>query len=84
MEQLTVGDPLDTTTEIGPLATAAILATLDQQVQQSLAAGARLLSGGQRLDRPGHYYAPTVLANIPPIRQRTARSYSARLRRCSA
>jgi succinate-semialdehyde dehydrogenase / glutarate-semialdehyde dehydrogenase len=65
MAALTVGDPLDETTEIGPLATAAILATLDQQVQQSVAAGARLLSGGQRLDRPGYYYAPTVLTNIP-------------------
>jgi succinate-semialdehyde dehydrogenase/glutarate-semialdehyde dehydrogenase len=65
MEALTVGDPLDATTEIGPLATAAILATLEHQVQQSVAAGARLLTGGQRLDRGGYYYAPTVLTNIP-------------------
>jgi succinate-semialdehyde dehydrogenase/glutarate-semialdehyde dehydrogenase len=35
-------------------------------VQQSVAAGARILTGGQRLNRPGYYYAPTVLTNIPP------------------
>ncbi|MGH7555667.1 MAG: aldehyde dehydrogenase family protein, partial [Longimicrobiales bacterium] len=29
-------------------------------------AGARLVTGGQRLDRPGNYYAPTVLADVPP------------------
>ena len=65
MEELTVGDPLDATTEIGPLATAAILATLDQQVQESVAARARILTGGKRLDRTGHYYAPTILTHIP-------------------
>jgi succinate-semialdehyde dehydrogenase/glutarate-semialdehyde dehydrogenase len=65
MEALTVGDPLDEATDIGPLATADILATLDEQVRKTLAAGARLLTGGRRLDRPGNYYLPTVLAEIP-------------------
>jgi succinate-semialdehyde dehydrogenase/glutarate-semialdehyde dehydrogenase len=65
MEALTVGDPLDEATDIGPLATADILATLDEQVRKTLAAGARLLTGGRRLDRPGNYYLPTVLADIP-------------------
>jgi succinate-semialdehyde dehydrogenase/glutarate-semialdehyde dehydrogenase len=65
MAALKVGDPLDTTTEIGPLATPDILTDLEKQVQQSIQAGARCLTGGQRLDRPGHYYAPTVLADIP-------------------
>jgi succinate-semialdehyde dehydrogenase/glutarate-semialdehyde dehydrogenase len=47
------------------LATAEILDTLDRQVRDSVAAGARLLTGGRRLERPGYYYAPTVLAEIP-------------------
>src|SRR5206468_2133842 len=65
MERLQVGDPLDATTDIGPLATEAILAGLDEQVRQTIAAGARVLTGGRRLDRTGYYYAPTVLTNIP-------------------
>lgn len=65
MEALRVGDPMDENTDIGPLATPDILDTLDRQVHQSLDAGARLLTGGRRLDRPGNFYAPTVLSNIP-------------------
>src|SRR5204863_3182248 len=38
---------------------------LDEQVRKSVAAGARVLTGGRRLDRPGSYYAPTVLTDIP-------------------
>jgi succinate-semialdehyde dehydrogenase/glutarate-semialdehyde dehydrogenase len=66
MEALQVGDPMDETTDVGPLATAQVLEDLDQQVRKSVAAGARVLTGGKRLDRPGNYYAPTVLADIPP------------------
>ncbi len=64
MEALAVGDPADETTEIGPLATQQIVADIDDQVQRSVAAGARVLTGGHRLDRPGYFYAPTVLTNI--------------------
>jgi succinate-semialdehyde dehydrogenase / glutarate-semialdehyde dehydrogenase len=66
MEALKVGDPLDESTELGPLATADGLASLDAAVQKTIAAGARVLTGGKRLDRPGNFYAPTVLADIPP------------------
>jgi succinate-semialdehyde dehydrogenase/glutarate-semialdehyde dehydrogenase len=66
MESLKVGDPLDKTTDIGPLATLDILETLEEQVQETVAQGARLLTGGERLLRAGHYYAPTVLTDIPP------------------
>jgi succinate-semialdehyde dehydrogenase/glutarate-semialdehyde dehydrogenase len=66
MEALKVGDPMDESTDVGPLATVQVLEDLDRQVQKSVAAGARVLTGGKRLDRPGNYYAPTVLANIPP------------------
>jgi succinate-semialdehyde dehydrogenase / glutarate-semialdehyde dehydrogenase len=65
MAALAVGDPMEPKTEIGPLATPDILADLDDQVQRSIQAGARCLTGGQRLDRPGNYYPPTVLADIP-------------------
>jgi succinate-semialdehyde dehydrogenase / glutarate-semialdehyde dehydrogenase len=64
MESLKVGDPMEETTDIGPLATSDILATLDHQVNQTVARGARLLTGGKRLERPGYYYTPTVLADI--------------------
>ncbi len=65
MDALKVGDPMDETTEVGPLATGDILTGLDEQVQKSVEAGARVLAGGKPLDRPGNYYAPTVLTDIP-------------------
>jgi succinate-semialdehyde dehydrogenase / glutarate-semialdehyde dehydrogenase len=65
MKSLRVGDPMDQATDIGPLATEQILKGLDEQVRKSVAAGARILTGGKRLERPGNFYEPTVLANIP-------------------
>jgi succinate-semialdehyde dehydrogenase/glutarate-semialdehyde dehydrogenase len=65
MKSVRVGDPMDEATELGPLASAEMLATLDDQVRRSVAAGARILTGGRRLFGPGCYYAPTVLADIP-------------------
>lgn len=66
MESLVIGDPMDERTQIGPLATERILTDLHEQVQQSVRAGAKLLTGGKRIDRAGFFYAPTVLADIPP------------------
>jgi succinate-semialdehyde dehydrogenase/glutarate-semialdehyde dehydrogenase len=66
MKAVRVGDPMDEATELGPLSSAEALATLDRGVRETVAAGARLLTGGQRIDRPGNFYAPTVLAEIPP------------------
>ena len=65
MRALKVGDPLDPATEIGPLASEAILEGVDEQVRKSVEAGAKLLTGGKRIDRPGFFYEPTVLADIP-------------------
>jgi succinate-semialdehyde dehydrogenase/glutarate-semialdehyde dehydrogenase len=65
-EALKVGDPMDPSTEVGPLANESQVSTIGQQVQRSVAAGARLLTGGRRLDRPGFYYAPTVLTGVTP------------------
>jgi succinate-semialdehyde dehydrogenase/glutarate-semialdehyde dehydrogenase len=66
MESLRVGDPLDEATQVGPLATPQILADVDDQVRRSVEKGARLLTGGHRLAGPGNFYAPTVLADVPP------------------
>jgi succinate-semialdehyde dehydrogenase/glutarate-semialdehyde dehydrogenase len=63
---LKVGDPMDEKNEIGPQATEAIRDQLDQQVKASVAAGAKVLTGAKKLDREGYFYAPTVLADIPP------------------
>ncbi len=60
-----VGDPMDEATELGPLATTAIRDELHGQVERSVAAGARLVTGGRMIDRPGFYYEPTVLADVP-------------------
>jgi succinate-semialdehyde dehydrogenase/glutarate-semialdehyde dehydrogenase len=65
MAALKVGDPLDEATQLGPLATPGILEGLDEQVQRSVAAGARLLTGGKRRPGPGNFYPPTVLADVP-------------------
>ncbi|HBB89706.1 MAG TPA: NADP-dependent succinic semialdehyde dehydrogenase [Blastocatellia bacterium] len=65
MKALRVGDPMDEGTEIGPLATEQILKDVDEQVKTSVAAGAIVLIGGKKLDRPGNFYEPTVLTNIP-------------------
>ena len=65
MEALRVGDPMDEATQIGPLATPSIRDGVDDQVQRSVRAGARLLTGGARLDLPGYYYPPTALDQIP-------------------
>ena len=65
MATLTVGDPMDAATDIGPLATPSILEGLASQVERSVAAGAHVLLGGHRLEGPGNFYAPTVLADIP-------------------
>ena len=66
MRALKVGDPMDETTQVGPLATRDILDTLDEQVRRSVEMGARLLCGGKRIaGTSGNYYEPTVLAGAP-------------------
>jgi succinate-semialdehyde dehydrogenase/glutarate-semialdehyde dehydrogenase len=65
MRSLKIGDPLEETTDVGPLATPQILEDLDKQVKKSVAAGARVLTGGRKLNRPGNFYEPTVLTDIP-------------------
>jgi succinate-semialdehyde dehydrogenase/glutarate-semialdehyde dehydrogenase len=66
MRALKIGDPTEETTEIGPLATEHILQGVHDQVQKTIAAGAKLLTGGNRVHRPGFFYEPTVLVDVPP------------------
>ena len=60
-----VGDPADADTDLGPLATKAIRDELAEQVAKTISLGARALCGGKTLERPGFYYEPTVLVDIP-------------------
>jgi succinate-semialdehyde dehydrogenase/glutarate-semialdehyde dehydrogenase len=65
MQDLRVGDPFEESTQLGPLASADAVTSLDDGVKKTVAAGARVLIGGHPLNLPGNFYAPTVLADIP-------------------
>ena len=65
ISELRVGDPMDESTDIGPLATEEVLAGIERQVDQTLKMGAKLLQGGKRIDSPGYFFAPTVLSEVP-------------------
>jgi succinate-semialdehyde dehydrogenase / glutarate-semialdehyde dehydrogenase len=66
VQSVRIGDPMDDKTQLGPLATGAIRDELHAQVESSVSKGAKLLTGAKLLDRKGFFYAPTVLADIPP------------------
>jgi succinate-semialdehyde dehydrogenase/glutarate-semialdehyde dehydrogenase len=63
---LTVGDPMDPETQVGPLATESGLADVEEYVADARSKGATVAVGGQRLDRPGWFYAPTLLTGVTP------------------
>ncbi|SFS07858.1 succinate-semialdehyde dehydrogenase / glutarate-semialdehyde dehydrogenase [Halomicrobium zhouii] len=64
-ESLTIGDPFDEDTDVGPQARQDLLDDLDDQVQASVDAGANVVTGGEPMDRDGAYYPPTVLTDVP-------------------
>ena len=64
MRALPIGDPMEESTEIGPLATPQIVNDLDEQVKKAVAAGARVLTGGKKIDRAGNFFEPTVLVDV--------------------
>ena len=66
LASLVVGDPVDRATQLGPLARQDLLDNLADQVQRSIAAGARLVVGGRRLPGKGYFYPPTLLADVRP------------------
>jgi succinate-semialdehyde dehydrogenase/glutarate-semialdehyde dehydrogenase len=65
MQALKIGNPLDESVEIGPLATRDILDDLNRQVRASVAKGACILTGGEPLGGRGNFYPPTVISDIP-------------------
>lgn len=63
---LTVGDPMDPDTQVGPLATESGRDDVEKYVQDAVAKGAQVLAGGKRVDRPGWFFEPTLLTGITP------------------
>jgi succinate-semialdehyde dehydrogenase / glutarate-semialdehyde dehydrogenase len=72
---LKVGDPMDRGNQVGPLARADLIDALERQVRESVGMGAKVLTGGKRLNGGGNYYAPTVLgavsSDMPVFREET-------------
>ncbi|MDQ1361607.1 MAG: succinate-semialdehyde dehydrogenase / glutarate-semialdehyde dehydrogenase [Acidimicrobiaceae bacterium] len=72
MDALSVGDPFDPATEVGPLVTVAARNTIEEQVEDARSKGATILCGGERVvgpggsGHPGFFYRPTVITGITP------------------
>jgi succinate-semialdehyde dehydrogenase/glutarate-semialdehyde dehydrogenase len=66
VEDLVLGDPMEATTQVGPLARRDLLETLERQVDGSVRAGARILTGGERVSGKGYFFRPTVLTDVSP------------------
>jgi succinate-semialdehyde dehydrogenase/glutarate-semialdehyde dehydrogenase len=66
LESLKIGDPFDESTTLGPLSSEAALTNLVRQVDDAVAHGAKILTGGKRVNRKGSFMQPTILTNITP------------------
>ncbi len=66
-EKLVPGDPLDGRTDLGPLTSRAALDHVLQQIEQGVAGGAKVVTGGRKLDRKGYFLAPTILTDVAPM-----------------
>jgi len=64
IKKLVIGDPIDPKTELGPIAREDLLEELDWQVKETVKHGGKILTGGERVDREGAFYQPTVLSNV--------------------
>jgi len=64
MSALVVGDPMAEGTDVGPLATEQGRADVEELVEEAVKGGATVLCGGQRPERPGWFYPPTVITDI--------------------
>ena len=64
VQALTMGDPLNEKTFLGPMARTDLRDELDQQVQATLREGARLVLGGEKVAGQGNFYAPTILSDV--------------------
>jgi succinate-semialdehyde dehydrogenase/glutarate-semialdehyde dehydrogenase len=63
---LTVGDPADPATDLGPVAMERALDGLLKQIADAQAGGATVVQGGHRLDRPGFFLEPTIITDLTP------------------
>jgi acyl-CoA reductase-like NAD-dependent aldehyde dehydrogenase len=61
-----IGDPMEERVELGPCARDDLRATVHEQVSQTLERGARLITGGKPIDRPGYFYEPTIVGEVVP------------------
>jgi succinate-semialdehyde dehydrogenase/glutarate-semialdehyde dehydrogenase len=66
MSELVIGDPMDSGTDVGPLATEQGRDDVAAQVDDAVAKGATVLCGGTKIDQPGWWYPPTVVADLTP------------------
>ena len=66
LEALVPGDPMESKTTLGPLCTKGALELVEKQIQTAIDGGAKVLTGGKRLNRPGYFLAPTILTDITP------------------
>ncbi|GAB7261440.1 NAD-dependent succinate-semialdehyde dehydrogenase [Dickeya ananatis] len=64
-ENLVIGDGMEPGTQVGPLANERQLEKMAALVEDAVAQGATVLTGGKRINRPGFFFEPTVLANVP-------------------
>ena len=64
MDETVVGDPMNDETDLGPIAREDLLLELHEQVEKSAEAGAKILTGGKRIDRKGYYYPATILTDV--------------------
>jgi succinate-semialdehyde dehydrogenase/glutarate-semialdehyde dehydrogenase len=65
-KKIRIGDPSDPTTEMGPMANARRIEAMERLTKDAVDRGAKVETGGRRLDRPGFYWAPTILSNVHP------------------
>jgi succinate-semialdehyde dehydrogenase/glutarate-semialdehyde dehydrogenase/succinyl-CoA reductase len=65
-EKLRVGDPLSDDTDMGPLVNSTSLKNIESIVKESIKDGAQLLVGGEKVDRKGYFYKPTIIKDVSP------------------
>ncbi len=64
-EKMEPGDPMEEATKLGPLSSKSALEGLEEQVEKSVKSGAKIVTGGKRIDREGYFMQPTILSDIP-------------------
>jgi acyl-CoA reductase-like NAD-dependent aldehyde dehydrogenase len=65
VKAIVVGDPMQPSTKLGPLARSDLRDTVHRQVHDAVGQGARILTGGKSMPGPGYFYEPTVLTGLP-------------------